>query len=139
MSIATMKRKTNAKRNISRGGNFMLNNKKSSLSTKAYISNRLVNPSSCIGGGCPPKLFNNKMEKEKSFNIGEKTQSSYILDKAYNCGYNHDNINGNTPNCDGTCYDKNTHGIVKSIITTGSISSSQHTRNVIGKFGKCSH
>ena len=139
MSIATMKRKTNAKRNISRGGNFMLNNKKSSLSTKAYISNRLVNPSSCNGGGCPPKLFNNKMEKEKSFNIGEKTQSSYILDKAYNCGYNHDNINGNTPNCDDTCYDKNTHGIVKSIITTGSISSSQHTRNVIGKFGKCSH
>ena len=133
MSIATMKRKTNAKRNISRGGNFMLNNRKSSLSTKAYISSRLVNPSSCNGGGCIPKLFNTKMEKEKSFNIGEKTQSSYILDKAYNCGNNHDNINGNTSNCDDTCYDKNTHGIVKSIITTGSISSSQHTRNVIGK------
>jgi hypothetical protein len=125
MSIATMKRKTNAKINISRGGNFMLNNKKSSLSTKAYISTRLVNPSSCSVGGCPPK--------EKSFNIGEKSQSSYILDKAYNCGNNHDNIKGNAPNCDDTCYDKNIHGIVKSIITTGSISSSQHTRNVIGK------
>ena len=125
MSIATMKRKTNAKRNISRGGNFMLNNRKSTLSTKGYISSRLVNPSSCNGGGCPPK--------EKSFNIGEKTQSSYILDKAYNCGNNHDNIKGNVPNCDDTCYDKNIHGIVKSIITTGSISFSQHTRNVIGK------
>ena len=61
MSIATMKRKTNAKRNISRGGNFMLNNKKSTLSTKGYISSRLVNPSSCNGGGCPPKLFNSKI------------------------------------------------------------------------------
>lgn len=60
MSIATMKRKVNAKRNISGGGNFMLNNKKSSLSTKGYISSRLVNPSACNDGRYPPKLFNSK-------------------------------------------------------------------------------
>lgn len=132
MSIVTMKRKVNARRNISSGG-FMLNNKKTVLSTKGYISNRLVNPSSCNGGGCPPKLFNSKSEKEKSFNIGEKTQSSYILDKAYNCGNNYDNVTGKLPNCDDTCYNKNNYHVVKSIVTTGATTSSQHTRNILGK------
>ena len=132
MSIVTMKRKVNARRNISSGG-FMLNNKKTVLSTKGYISNRLVNPSSCNGGGCPPKLFNSKSEKEKSFNIGEKTQSSYILDKAYNCGNNYDNVTGKLPNCNDTCYNKNNYHVVKSIVTTGATTSSQHTRNILGK------
>tara|TARA_B100000902_G_C27246059_1_gene882660 strand:+ start:774 stop:1175 length:402 start_codon:yes stop_codon:yes gene_type:complete len=129
MSIVTMKRKANSQRNISRGGSFKLNNKKSTLSTKGYLSSRLVNPS-CNGNGCPPKLFNSKSEKDKSFNIGEKTQSSYIIDKAYNCGNNYDNVNGigggavggNIKDC----------GIVKSIITTGALNSSQHIRNKLG-------
>jgi len=132
MSIVTMKRKVNTRRNISSGG-FMLNNKKTVLSTKGYISNRLVNPSSCNHGGCPPKLFNSKSEKEKSFNIGKKTQSSYILDKAYNCGNNHDNETGKIPNCDDTCYNKNNFSVVKSVTTTGATTSSQHTRNILGK------
>ena len=120
-----MKRKVNARRNISRGG-FMLNNKKSTLSTKGYISSRLVNPSSCDGGGCAPI----------SFSVGEKkTQSSYILEKAYNCGNNHNNISGNIGNCNNTCYDKNNSRVVKSIVTTGALTSSQHIRN---KLGNCS-
>ena len=132
MSIVTMKRKANSQRNISRGGSFKLNNKKSTLSTKGYLSSRLVNPS-CNGNGCPPKLFNSKSEKDKSFNIGEKTQSSYIIDKAYNCGNNYDNVTGKLPNCDDTCYNKNNYRVVKSIVTTGATTSSQHTRNILGK------
>ena len=43
MSLATLKRKTNATTNISRNGFSLIG----SLSTKAYISTKLVNKSGC--------------------------------------------------------------------------------------------
>ena len=54
MSLATLKRKTNATTNISRNGFSLIG----SLSTKAYISTKLVNKSGC--DTCGSKLFNSE-------------------------------------------------------------------------------
>ena len=121
MSLATLKRKTNATTNISRNGFTLIG----SLSTKAYISTKLVNKSGC--DTCGSKLFNSETEKKNSFNIGGKSQLSYILEKSYDCGNNY-NVESGSSNC---CNKKG--NIVKSNVVTGSISSSQHIRNIAGK------